>query len=89
LQPQNGLKQQERRRTAIGRRTLDGEDMTVKPDPTDEDSASTSSEGPAGECEDDRCGGSRPPIWHCVDCDSSYCRYVHLAIARRKTPSSL
>lgn len=26
------------------------------------------------DCEDDRCRGPVPPIWHCVDCDSSYCR---------------
>ncbi|CAK1357491.1 hypothetical protein CB0940_07777 [Cercospora beticola] len=28
---------------------------------------------PSEECEDDRCRGPTPPIWHCVDCDSSYC----------------
>jgi hypothetical protein len=33
-------------------------------------------DGPSEECEDDRCRGPQPPIWHCVDCDSSYCRYV-------------
>ncbi|KAK3707125.1 hypothetical protein LTR37_012294 [Vermiconidia calcicola] len=32
------------------------------------------SEGePSEHCEDDRCRGPQPPIWHCVDCDSSYC----------------
>jgi len=36
-------------------------------------SESLSSEGPCEECEDDRCGGPGLPIWHCVDCDSSYC----------------
>jgi len=47
--------------------------MTTDPDYKD-DSESISSEGPAEECEDDRCGGPQGPIWHCVDCDSSYCR---------------
>ncbi|RMY73507.1 hypothetical protein D0863_03837 [Hortaea werneckii] len=42
-------------------------------DESDEDSSDSSDEGPAGECEDDRCGGPALPIWHCVDCDSSYC----------------
>lgn len=44
-------------------------------DESDDDSSDSSEEGPAGECEDDRCGGPALPIWHCVDCDSSYCRY--------------
>lgn len=33
---------------------------------------------PSEECEDDRCRGPQLPIWHCVDCDSSYCRYATL-----------
>ncbi|KAK0868567.1 hypothetical protein LTR87_014099 [Friedmanniomyces endolithicus] len=44
-------------------------------DPDDkEDSASISSEGPAEVCEDDCCGSQQQPVFHCVDCDSSYCR---------------
>nr|POE62816.1 calcium-independent phospholipase a2-gamma [Quercus suber] len=39
----------------------------------DDDSASSCSEPPAEQCEDDRCNGPQPPVWHCVDCDSSYC----------------
>lgn len=35
---------------------------------------------PSDECEDDRCRGPTLPIWHCVDCDSSYCRYVPLTL---------
>ncbi|KAK4897196.1 hypothetical protein LTR27_005089 [Elasticomyces elasticus] len=46
--------------------------MTTDPN-KDEDTASISSEGPAEVCEDDRCGGPQLPVWHCVDCDSSYC----------------
>ncbi|KAH9825933.1 Patatin-like phospholipase [Teratosphaeria destructans] len=37
-------------------------------------SDSESGDAPAEECEDDRCAGPQLPIWHCVDCDSSYCR---------------
>ncbi|KAK5153225.1 hypothetical protein LTS14_007870 [Recurvomyces mirabilis] len=47
--------------------------MTIETAYREDDSASISSEGPAEGCEDDRCGGAQPPIWHCVDCDSSYC----------------
>ncbi|KAI5359445.1 putative Zinc finger, RING-type, patatin-like phospholipase domain-containing protein [Septoria linicola] len=35
--------------------------------------SSCSDDEPSEECEDDRCRGPTPPIWHCVDCDSSYC----------------
>lgn len=37
-----------------------------------EDSES-SKESPASSCEDDHCQSSLATIWHCVDCDSSYC----------------
>ncbi|KXS99282.1 hypothetical protein AC578_6205 [Pseudocercospora eumusae] len=36
-------------------------------------SSSDQDDEPSEECEDDRCNGPQPPIWHCVDCDSSYC----------------
>ncbi|KAF2773221.1 hypothetical protein EJ03DRAFT_323724 [Teratosphaeria nubilosa] len=36
-------------------------------------SESESGDAPAEGCEDDRCSGPQLPIWHCVDCDSSYC----------------
>lgn len=39
--------------------------------------SSCSDDEPSEECEDDRCRGPTPPIWHCVDCDSSYCRYAN------------
>lgn len=45
-------------------------------DDEDESSEEEEADEPSGECEDDRCNGPEPPIWHCVDCDSSYCRYV-------------
>ncbi|TKA70619.1 hypothetical protein B0A55_07579 [Friedmanniomyces simplex] len=64
----------------IKRLTRDTKDLdlrdldTMATHPDDKvDSASISSEGPAEVCEDDRCGGSQHPVWHCVDCDSSYC----------------
>lgn len=46
---------------------------------TDSDSGSSSggNDEPSIECEDDRCSGGMSPVWHCVDCDSSYCEYVH------------
>jgi len=48
----------------------------------DEDESSSEDEDePSEACEDDRCNGPEPPIWHCVDCDSSYCRYVALKIS--------
>lgn len=41
-----------------------------------EDSGDSDSQDvPSEECEDERCRGPQPPVWHCVDCDSSYCRY--------------
>lgn len=40
----------------------------------DDDEESSAADEPSGECEDDRCTDPEPPIWHCVDCDSSYCR---------------
>jgi hypothetical protein len=46
----------------------------------EEDPDSENSDEPSEECEDDRCDGPTPPIWHCVDCDSSYCRYARLAV---------
>lgn len=46
----------------------------VEEDYSDEEPLSESE--PSDECEDDRCRGPTPPVWHCVDCDSSYCRYV-------------
>ncbi|KAK4504134.1 hypothetical protein PRZ48_005049 [Zasmidium cellare] len=44
-----------------------------EPEESDEDSGSTCEDEPSEECEDDRCSGPELPIWHCVDCDSSYC----------------
>ncbi|KAK5175711.1 uncharacterized protein LTR77_000850 [Saxophila tyrrhenica] len=38
-----------------------------------QDEGSVSESEPSDQCEDDRCRGPTPPIWHCVDCDSSYC----------------
>ncbi|CAK3752481.1 hypothetical protein DOTSEDRAFT_168601 [Lecanosticta acicola] len=38
-----------------------------------EDTDSESEDDPSEECEDDRCTGPHLPIWHCVDCDTSYC----------------
>ncbi|KAF2721275.1 hypothetical protein K431DRAFT_224804 [Polychaeton citri CBS 116435] len=41
-----------------------------------EDSAGSDTEcedEPSTICESDRCPGSQSPVWHCVDCDSSYC----------------
>ncbi|QIW98040.1 hypothetical protein AMS68_003558 [Peltaster fructicola] len=40
---------------------------------TETDSSAIESDEPSEECEDDRCRGPQPPVWHCVDCDSSYC----------------
>lgn len=42
------------------------------------DSSDDRSDEPSEECEDDRCDVPQLPIWHCVDCDSSYCRWVEL-----------
>ncbi|SMR43927.1 unnamed protein product [Zymoseptoria tritici ST99CH_3D1] len=39
----------------------------------DSESSEGSNNEPSDQCEDDRCRGPQPPIWHCVDCDSSYC----------------
>ncbi|KAK4626402.1 85/ calcium-independent phospholipase A2 [Fulvia fulva] len=39
----------------------------------DDDSESPCEDDPSEECEDDRCNGPALPVWHCVDCDSSYC----------------
>lgn len=49
-----------------------------EPEESDDDSVSSPCDDePSEECEDDRCGGPELPIWHCVDCDSSYCRWVN------------
>ena len=45
----------------------------------EEDDDSLTETEPSEDCEDDRCRGPQPPVWHCVDCDSSYCRYVLIA----------
>lgn len=67
-----------RRRTALWRRSLGKapDDMPQSPrDREDESSEAGSGEDePSCECEDDRCRGDGGPVWHCVDCDSSYCR---------------
>lgn len=51
-----------------------GDRRRVSDDDDEYDSSVISADEPADECEDDRCRGPEPPIWHCVDCDSSYCR---------------
>jgi len=50
--------------------------MAPAPNNDEDDSQEEGSENdePSCECEDDRCREAVPPIWHCVDCDSSYCR---------------
>lgn len=45
-------------------------------------SSSDHDDEPSEECEDDRCNGPQPPVWHCVDCDSSYCRCVETRWSR-------
>ncbi|OQO10125.1 hypothetical protein B0A48_04482 [Cryoendolithus antarcticus] len=42
-------------------------------DISDEEAGSGLEHLPSEVCEDDRCAGAQKPIWHCVDCDSSYC----------------
>lgn len=54
------------------------QDYRVEEEEDDDDSSLTDSE-PSEECEDDRCRGPELPVWHCVDCDSSYCRLVIVA----------
>jgi hypothetical protein len=51
-------------------------DPSQRDDEEDVEEESVSESEPSGECEDDRCRGPTPPVWHCVDCDSSYCRYI-------------
>lgn len=52
--------------------------MTTDPHYREEESSGEASgnDEPSCECEDDRCRGEDVPVWHCVDCDSSYCRCV-------------
>ncbi len=69
-----------RRKAALWR--MSGPPGNMEPEPAyHEEESETESEGdsePSINCEDDRCRGPTPPIWHCVDCDSSYCRYSFL-----------
>lgn len=46
------------------------------PEPPESDTDTECEDEPSENCEDDRCTGPQPPIFHCVDCDSSYCRYA-------------
>lgn len=51
----------------------------LKYEETDSETDASGDNELSEECEDDRCRGPTPPVWHCVDCDSSYCRYVPFA----------
>lgn len=69
-----------RRKTALFRRSLgrapDPDAMPKDLTDREEDSSEEGSgeDEPSCECEDDRCRDEGAPVWHCVDCDSSYCR---------------
>lgn len=36
--------------------------------------------GQTNVCEDVRCLSPSSPVWHCVDCDSSYCGFVRVQL---------
>lgn len=51
------------------RKMVEDEDEYTSEEEEEEDEAE-----PSEACEDDRCRGTESTVWHCVDCDSSYCR---------------
>ncbi len=80
------LEKTSRRKAASWRLSVTRDSDTMSPEPSRSDEDESQDEGslaesePSDQCEDDRCRGPTPPVWHCVDCDSSYCRWVDLEV---------